>query len=210
MVKRITRRCGGELLAVMAAAGGIAAFAGQARAQAPIEVGFLWHMHQPIYYPYESVVQTQNAARFSFNLFDIHNQRYGPYSTWPKDAVQAGANAGLGHLGASVSFTGSLIQNLNALQGAGVNGGMWNCPTPDASRRVPRSRFGTRNRMPPVDCAVDRFGDIMGALGRWTTREESGGYPPRYPPRQVARAAVGQLFPPFPPGLLQLILDLDS
>ena len=126
MVKRITRRCGGELLAVMAAAGGIAAFAGQARAQAPIEVGFLWHMHQPIYYPYESVVQTQNAARFSFNLFDIHNQRYGPYSTWPKDAVQAGANAGLGHLGASVSFTGSLIQNLNALQGAGVNGGMWN------------------------------------------------------------------------------------
>ena len=97
-----------------------------ASAQAPIHVAFLWHMHQPVYYPYETIVQTQIAGRFSFNVLDIHNQRFGPYTTWPKNAVQTGANAGLGHLGASVSFTGSLVQNLNAMQAAGVNGGMWN------------------------------------------------------------------------------------
>ncbi len=104
----------------------VAALAGSAAGQAPINVAFLWHMHQPIYYPYETIVQTQAATRYSFNVLDIHNQRFGPYTTWPRNAVQTGANAGLSHLGASVSFTGSLIQNLNAMQAAGINGGMWN------------------------------------------------------------------------------------
>ena len=90
----------------------------------PIHVGFLWHMHQPIYYPYESIIDTDAAQRFSFSVIDVHNQRFGPYTTWPRDAVQAGL--GLAHLGAQVSFTGSLIENLNHLEAAGVNGGMWN------------------------------------------------------------------------------------
>ncbi len=90
----------------------------------PIHVGFLWHMHQPIYYPYESPVDTDANHRFSFSVVDIHNQRFGPYTTWPRDAVQAGLS--LGHLGAQVSFTGALIENLNHLEAAGVNGGMWN------------------------------------------------------------------------------------
>ncbi len=96
--------------------------AGSVQAQ-QIQFGFLWHMHQPIYYPYESIIQTQSNNRYSFNVIDIHNQRFGPYTNWPKDAAQAGA--GLPHLGASVSFSGSLIENLNALSAAGVNGGMW-------------------------------------------------------------------------------------
>jgi hypothetical protein len=95
-----------------------------ALAQAPIQIGFLWHMHQPIYYPYESVMQTDAAGHFSFSVVDVHNQRFGPYTTWPRDAVLAGA--GLPYLGASVSFTGSLIENLDAIEAAGVNGGMWN------------------------------------------------------------------------------------
>ncbi len=90
----------------------------------PIHVGFLWHMHQPIYYPYESIIDTDAAQRFSFSVIDVHNQRFGPYTTWPRDAVQAGL--GLAHLGAQVSFTGSLIENLNHLEAADVNGGMWN------------------------------------------------------------------------------------
>jgi len=90
----------------------------------PIQVGFMWHMHQPIYYPYETPVQTDAAGRFSYSVVDIHNQRFGPYTAWPRDAVQAGLF--LSHLGAQVSFTGSLIENLNALEAAGVNGGMWN------------------------------------------------------------------------------------
>lgn len=87
-------------------------------------IGFLWHMHQPIYYPGESIIQTDANNRFSFSVTDVHNQRFGPYTTWPRDAVQAGL--GMQHLGASVSFSGSLMQNLNDLRNAGVNGGMWN------------------------------------------------------------------------------------
>ncbi len=89
-----------------------------------MQVGFLWHMHQPIYYPGENITQTQNAGRYSFSLYDVHNQRFGPYTSWPKDAITA-AN-GLPNAGASVSFSGTLIENLNTMQGAGVNGGMWN------------------------------------------------------------------------------------
>ena len=88
----------------------------------PVQVGFLWHMHQPIYYPGESIIQTTNAGRFSFSVADVHNQRLGPYTTWPKDAIQIGSS--LPHLGASVSFSGSLIKNLNDLEAAGYT--QWN------------------------------------------------------------------------------------
>jgi hypothetical protein len=90
----------------------------------PIQVGFLWHMHQPNYYPGENILQTQAAGHYSFSVVDVHNQRYGPYTSWPRDAIQAGLS--LAHLGAQVSFTGSLIENLNVLEAAGTNGGMWN------------------------------------------------------------------------------------
>jgi len=92
-------------------------------AQPKTQFGFLWHMHQPIYYPYESIIATQNNNRYTFNVIDVHNQRFGPYTTWPRDAVQSAA--GLPHAGAQVSITGSLIENLNVLQAAGINGGMW-------------------------------------------------------------------------------------
>ncbi len=52
----------------------------------PMQVGFLWHMHQPIYDLGESILQTTSAGRFSFSVVDVHNQRLGPYTTWPKDA----------------------------------------------------------------------------------------------------------------------------
>jgi hypothetical protein len=81
-------------------------------------------MHQPIYYPYESITATEANSRYSFSVVNVHNQRLGPYTTWPRDAVQSG-NA-LAHLGASVSFSGSLIENLQTLAAAGANGGAWN------------------------------------------------------------------------------------
>lgn len=89
-----------------------------------MQIGFLWHMHQPIYYPGESIIQTDNNNRYSYSVKDIHNQRFGPYTTWPRDAIQSGL--GLPNLGASVSFSGTLMKNLNDMQAAGVNGGMWN------------------------------------------------------------------------------------
>jgi hypothetical protein len=103
----------------------LAAFASAGHAAEPIHVGFLWHMHQPIYYPGENITQTDAAGHFSFSVTDVHNQRFGPYTTWPKDAIDAAA-AALPHSGAQVSFSGSLIENLNTLEAAGVSGGMWN------------------------------------------------------------------------------------
>ena len=91
--------------------------------QETMNVGFLWHMHQPQYMPGQNVLQTDASGAFSFSITDVHNQRLGPYTTWPRDAIQSGL--GLPHLGAQVSFSGSLIQNLNTLEAAGVDGGQW-------------------------------------------------------------------------------------
>ena len=93
-------------------------------ANEPINIGFLWHMHQPIYFPGESVTETNANGHFSFSLLDVHNQRFGPYTSWPRNAVQAGLS--MNHLGTQVSFSGSLIENLNDLQFNNINGGMWN------------------------------------------------------------------------------------
>lgn len=85
----------------------------------PIYIAFLWHMHQPIYWPYESIIQTEQNNRYPFSVIDIHNQRFGPYTSWPRNAVQKGINANLPHFGAQVSFSGSLIENLNNLEQSG-------------------------------------------------------------------------------------------
>ncbi len=85
----------------------------------PIYIAFLWHMHQPLYWPGETILETQAANYYPYSVFDIHNSRTGPYTTWPKIAVQKGIDAGLPHLGASVSFSGTLIENLNHLEANG-------------------------------------------------------------------------------------------
>lgn len=84
-----------------------------------IYIAFLWHMHQPIYWPYENVVQTHIANRYPFSIFDIFNQRVGPYTSWPRNAVQRGINANMPHFGSQVSLSGSLIENLNNLESHG-------------------------------------------------------------------------------------------
>lgn len=87
----------------------------------PIYIAFLWHMHQPIYWPYENPIQSDQNGRFPFSVVDIHNQRLGPYNAWPKIAVEKGIAAGLANFGAQVSFSGSLVENLNALENGGNN-----------------------------------------------------------------------------------------
>ncbi|MGV6814133.1 MAG: GC-type dockerin domain-anchored protein [Phycisphaerales bacterium] len=109
-----------QILPIAACALGIVA--GSVQAAEPTQIGFLWHMHQPRYVPGETVFGADSF--FSYSVPDIHNQRFGPYTTWPKDAIDSGSF--LSNLGAQVSFSGSLIQNLNELENAGVNGGMWN------------------------------------------------------------------------------------
>ncbi|MEM1186734.1 MAG: carbohydrate binding domain-containing protein [Planctomycetota bacterium] len=97
---------------VMLAVAGVAA--GLSNAQSPIEFGFLWHMHQPVYVPYLTPPQVDAAGLFSFSVQGVHNNRIGPYRAWPRNAIQAGL--GQPNLGAQVSFSGSLIENLDAME----------------------------------------------------------------------------------------------
>ncbi|MFH1437169.1 MAG: hypothetical protein ABIJ56_15790 [Pseudomonadota bacterium] len=91
----------------------------------PIYIAFLWHMHQPLYWPGENVMETEAAAHYGFSVLTVHLDRTGPYTAWPMDAVRAAMDAGLGSCGAQVSFTGSLIDNLNAIEAAGAGFSGW-------------------------------------------------------------------------------------
>ena len=91
----------------------------------PIYISFQWHMHQPIYVPYYDAVTTiyyngvPSGPSFSFSLSDVWTQRVGPYTSWPTDAIEYGLS--LPYLGAQVSLSGSLIENLNNLEYNGWN-----------------------------------------------------------------------------------------
>ncbi len=104
------------MLGVWTAAGiGLAVVAAQA---VPMHVTYLWHMHQPIYYPYESPQTIDANGRFNFSVQGVwDSDRVGAYTTWPKDAVQAGADKGMAHAGAQMSYSGSLAENNNNLWG---------------------------------------------------------------------------------------------
>ena len=92
-------------------------------ARPPIYVSFLWHLHQPVYFPDEALTDTARRGAYSFDLAEVHRAREGPYRTWPVDAVQAAMQ--LPHAGAQVSFSGSLIENLDALEREGWSFGGW-------------------------------------------------------------------------------------
>ncbi len=100
----------------------LALTAGVGYGSQPMYVTYLWHMHQPIYYPYETVQQTDNNGRFNFSVAGVINDRVPNYTSWPKEAVQQGADKGMAHAGAQCSFSGSLAENLNNLWGYSWNG----------------------------------------------------------------------------------------
>jgi len=95
------------------------------KAKVPIYISFHWHMHQPIYWPYEDMVATNNRGVYSYSLLDVMSSRAGAYTTWPYDAVKAAADAGLPNAGAQVSFSGSLIEDLNSIKKAGLGFNNW-------------------------------------------------------------------------------------
>lgn len=92
-------------------------------ANPPIYIAFHWHMHQPIYQPGESVVQSQNSNVFSYDLYEIFNSRSGPYTSWPANAVNKMLS--MPNAGAQVSFSGSLIENLNVMEANGKGFKNW-------------------------------------------------------------------------------------
>ncbi|MEM1166864.1 MAG: carbohydrate binding domain-containing protein [Planctomycetota bacterium] len=88
--------------------------AAEAHPTVPIEVGFLWHMHQPIYVPYLTPPEVDATGLFTFSVQDTHHMRVGPYRGWPGAAIGAGLSQP--NLGAQVSFSGSLVENLDAME----------------------------------------------------------------------------------------------
>lgn len=91
----------------------------------PIYIAFHWHMHQPIYWPYEDLVTTHNRGVYSYSLLDVMHSRAGAYTSWPYNAVKAAADAGLPSAAAQVSFSGSLIEDLNSIKKAGMGFNGW-------------------------------------------------------------------------------------
>jgi len=109
-----------RLVAILA----LACLAGtSAEARPKIHIAFLWHLHQPIYWPYEPVTATAAAGRYGYDLLAVFLDRSGPYRGWPVDAVEAART--LPHAGAQVSFSGSLMENLDVLAAAGVGFQGW-------------------------------------------------------------------------------------
>lgn len=92
-----------------------------------IYIAFQWHMHQPIYTPGETVLETHASGSLSYDLLDVFTSRYGAYTNWPADAVKKLIAAGLPG-GAQVSFSGSLVENLNVIEASGKNFKNWKQP----------------------------------------------------------------------------------
>jgi len=89
----------------------------------PIYIAFHWHMHQPIYQPGQSVVDSYNSNLFSYNLYDVFNSRTGPYTNWPGNAINKMLS--MSNAGAQISFSGSLVENLNTLESNDIGFNNW-------------------------------------------------------------------------------------
>jgi hypothetical protein len=112
---------------------------------APVHTTYLWHMHQPIYWPdrsvwngrsYEHAFETITLGHSASDEFTIFNSddRVRDYQDYPKLALSSVLD--LPDAGAQDSFAGSHIQNVTSLAAAGWNGGRyapsWNQPYRDA------------------------------------------------------------------------------
>ncbi|MEN8006023.1 MAG: FlgD immunoglobulin-like domain containing protein [Candidatus Krumholzibacteriota bacterium] len=105
-----------------------------AEAGTGVHTTYLWHMHQPIYWPdqsgwnpgrYETAYETITLGHSQNDVFTIFNKddRVADYQNYPKDAVSSVLD--LPDAGAQVSFAGALIENITSLGDAGWNGGRY-------------------------------------------------------------------------------------
>ena len=73
----------------------LAAAAAASAQQPKIYIAFQWHMHQPIYTPGETVLETHQSGSLSYDLLDVFTSRTGAYTNWPAQAVDKLIAAGL-------------------------------------------------------------------------------------------------------------------
>lgn len=103
-------------------------------AAAPVHTTYLWHMHQPIYWPerstwngraYEHAYETITLGHSQSDESSIFNSddRVHDYQDYPKTALATILD--VPDAGAQVSFATSLIQNVSSLAAAGWNGGRY-------------------------------------------------------------------------------------
>ncbi len=101
---------------------------------APVHTTYLWHMHQPIYWPdestwspsrYEMAYETITLGHSENDVFGIFNKddRVHDYQDYPRTAV--GMILDLPDAGAQVSFASALIENVKSLADNGWNGGRY-------------------------------------------------------------------------------------
>ena len=97
--------------------------AGAASADVPVYVAVQWHMHQPIYRPGEDIVATSHNPGNTLDVvgFLTWPDRMGAYTHYPIDSIAQFLD--LPHAGAQISFSGSLIEDLDALAAAGTGYG---------------------------------------------------------------------------------------
>lgn len=99
-----------------------------------VHTTYLWHMHQPIYWPaestwtpgrYETAYETITLGHSQNDEFSIFNSddRVADYQWYPKDALASVLD--LPDAGAQVSFAGALVENIFSLGQAGWNGGRY-------------------------------------------------------------------------------------
>ena len=133
---------------------GLGCVASGAAADTGVHTTYLWHMHQPIYWPdestwtpgrYETAYETITLGHSQNDVFSIFNSddRVGDYQWYPHDAVASILD--LPDAGAQVSFAGSLIENVSSLGDAGWNGGRY-APDWYASYRTARNWTTTAGR----------------------------------------------------------------
>ncbi len=101
---------------------------------APVHTTYLWHMHQPIYWPdrstwypsrYERAYETITLGHSENDVYSIFNKddRVADYQYYPHDAISMILD--IPDAGAQVSFASALIENIKSLADAGWNGGRY-------------------------------------------------------------------------------------
>ncbi|MBN1885773.1 MAG: T9SS type A sorting domain-containing protein [Candidatus Krumholzibacteriota bacterium] len=133
-------------------------------AAAPVHTTYLWHMHQPIYWPdrsawtparYETAYETITLGHSENDVFSIFDKddRVHDYQDYPRTAVSSILD--LPDAGAQVSFAAALAENVGSLAAAGWNGGRY-APAWYAPYREARSwtTSGGRPRLEPVIVAA--------------------------------------------------------
>ncbi|UCF05171.1 MAG: T9SS type A sorting domain-containing protein [bacterium] len=122
-----------SILIILCATASMALTVSSARA-APVHTTYLWHMHQPIYWPerstwypvrYETAYETITLGHSESDVYGIFNKddRVHDYQDYPKTAIQSVLD--LADAGAQISFASALIENVKSLADNGWNGGRY-------------------------------------------------------------------------------------